>query len=87
MKSKNIKQIMSIAKAEKPTLKFVITIVDYIRGNDEVKSERRPGTKITCIDNDGNVFECDEVDESQKQPCTLSISVESQEIVDAIVKL
>ena len=64
MKDENIKRIMAFAKSEKPMYKWVISVIDTIRDDDgTVRSERKPNTKIICIDELRNVYRVDELDE------------------------
>ena len=95
MKSENIKSIMAFAKSEKPMYKLVISVIDVIKEDGTVRTERRAGTKITCIDELQNVYKVDELDESLVrrglQPNnavnTFFIDTESEETVENLVCL
>jgi len=87
MKSQNIQKIMAIAKAQKPMLKMVITVTDTIINDCDVRSERKPGTKITCIDELRSVYKVDEVDNSLVATNALFINVSDEELVDELLRL
>ena len=48
-------------------LNVVISVCDIIEADGNMRYIRRPGTKIACIDEQGNIYETDEVDESMVQ--------------------
>jgi len=65
-KSELINRIMCVA-GKKNMLEAVISVCDVIEADGNMTSIRRPGTKIACIDEKGNIYETDEVDESMVQ--------------------
>ena len=85
MNNDNVKRIMAIAKAEKPKLRIVITVIDE-------KEKRRQGTKIGCFDSLGNIYKVDELDESlvvkdNSEHNTLFLSALDEETMNSIFEL
>ena len=89
MKSKNIERIMAFAKSEKPMYKIVLNVYDVIKEGGAVRTERIG--KYTCIDDLGNVFKVETLDESLVRrnatyKNTMFLEMVDDEAVDLMVR-
>ena len=54
---------MSVA-GKKVMLTIVIRVVDKIEAEGKIMTIHKPGTKITCVDSNHNIYDTDELDEN-----------------------